>query len=518
MTATSIRNLPLDILKQITFLVDDPGTTMLISKQFLQVSEFFYTKLFKEYSVEGSALRALDYPQRAIAAIQTTPGFTIGRTTNPDGTINRGTTYQWLDLARVQHVYRAILSDARNIGGGDQTIITARLASTSLLPNASTSRRNIDPSRLNALANWIPWEKDYNLILWFYPISVPGSRSSALIAQAFWNDPEAAQMGEDLINSTANFTTFVHDMRVVPEHQTTAHSLAKKIRAYIGTNLVSFESQLIDYIEDANVIFREDPDERLHLLPDEIGSMKGLQSFLLCAHNIMTIPQSILTLPQLRELNISGCHLRSIPEEINQLTNLQALILCDNDLTTIPDTIVDLPNLSVLMLRGNRLTDVPPMYRLEELTYLSLQVNPVIEGPDFPPNAAHSYKIWLFSYQCLKDCVYGINNWGESYASNLLLRTFIIAPALIFTALLSVVEGICRGGIGLIAQSIYSFLPQGEVKNFFTRDLLPQTWGSFGFCFRFTIVALCLLVQNFYKSEVNLKETEKLVKSYIPFL
>ena len=215
---------------------------------------------------------------------------------------------------------------------------------------------------------------------------------------------------------------------------------------------------------------------------------------------------------------MSDCHLRSIPEDINQLTNLQDLVLSGNDLTTLPNTILDLTDLSYLGLNSNHLTNLPPMSRLDNMRYLFLDNNPIMEGPDFPPNAAPSNKTWLFSYQCLKDCVYGINNWGESYASNLLLRTFIIAPALIFTALLSVVEGICRGGIGLIAQSIYLFLPQGEVRNFFTRDLLPQTWGSFGFCFRFLIVDLCLFVQNFYKSEVNLKETENLVKSYIPFL
>lgn len=502
---TSISALSLDVLRLVMQYVDDPGTTMPVSKKFLSASEICYKNLFREYSAEGSLLHTLGYPERALAATQTAPGFTIGNT-------NHHTTYQWPDRARVQYVFRAVLSDARNIGGGDQIIIETLATSASY---ASTRRQMIDPCKLNALANWITWEKDYNLILWFYPISVPAS--SVLIAQAFWNDPDAARMRDDLINSTADFATFAHDMRKVPEHQITAHALAEKIREYIGANLVSFEREMIRYVQARTTTFR-DPTEHLTLLPEEIGFMRGLKWLMFGRNNIMTLPQSILILPHLSILMLANCHLRSIPKEINQLTKLDILMLEHNELTTLPNTIVELPNLAALNLSGNRLTDLPPMYRLEELTDLDLIGNPVIEGPDFPPNAALSYKTSLFTYSMLKLHIELSNPGREPYLLYDLLKKVVLPPAFIGIALISIIEGIFRGIAGLIAQSIYLFLPQGEVRNFFTRDVLPQTWGSFGFCFRFTIVSLCLLVQNFYKNELNLKETDRLVKSYVPFL
>jgi Leucine-rich repeat (LRR) protein len=65
-------------------------------------------------------------------------------------------------------------------------------------------------------------------------------------------------------------------------------------------------------------------------------------------------------------LDLSLCSLREVPEEVLRLSHLKELNLCSNLLSSLPANIGDLANLTELLLGNNLLTDLPELGKLRQ--------------------------------------------------------------------------------------------------------------------------------------------------------
>lgn len=86
----------------------------------------------------------------------------------------------------------------------------------------------------------------------------------------------------------------------------------------------------------------------------------------LTKNNIITIPDNIFGLTNLKVLNLSRNEITTIPENINKLTNLQELDLSHNSITNFPDFRQNL-QLKKLLLNNNKIRDNKFITNLELL-------------------------------------------------------------------------------------------------------------------------------------------------------
>jgi len=123
---------------------------------------------------------------------------------------------------------------------------------------------------------------------------------------------------------------------------------------------------------------------RLERLPDAMGDLKELTSFLYLHDNRLTgLPSSMARLRQLRYLNISENLLTLLPEPVCDMSGLQELRATDNQIGELPEEIGRLSRLRELHLRNNRLTALPDAVgRLDELRQIDLRGNPLQSLPE----------------------------------------------------------------------------------------------------------------------------------------
>ena len=96
------------------------------------------------------------------------------------------------------------------------------------------------------------------------------------------------------------------------------------------------------------------------------------------------LPHSILRMPLLTMLNLTGNSLLIIPESITSLYSLTDLGLNDNRLSTLPPPMAALSKLQILSVMDNRLTHLSPeIGKLTSLINLNLTNNPDLTCP--PP-------------------------------------------------------------------------------------------------------------------------------------
>jgi internalin A len=89
------------------------------------------------------------------------------------------------------------------------------------------------------------------------------------------------------------------------------------------------------------------------------------------------LPDSLVQLPQLRQLDVSYNQLTTLPESLGQLTQLERLDLSHNLLAVLPVSIRQLRQLWRVRLNNNKLTSLPESLRhLKALKELYLHNNP----------------------------------------------------------------------------------------------------------------------------------------------
>lgn len=102
------------------------------------------------------------------------------------------------------------------------------------------------------------------------------------------------------------------------------------------------------------------PNQRIKMLPREIGTLTNLRSLDLSGNEISILPPQIGNLAYLSSLDISHNQLTAVPPEVGRLSNLYTLNLSCNNLTSLPPELGKLRKLEKLDLHGNGSFVSPP--------------------------------------------------------------------------------------------------------------------------------------------------------------
>ena len=120
-----------------------------------------------------------------------------------------------------------------------------------------------------------------------------------------------------------------------------------------------------------------------HAIPNEIVILSNITELDFCYNEFFKMPTAIFQLTNLRKLHLVCNGIKNIPKEISQLTNLRLLGLHYNHITCIPSEIGFLVKLKTLYLDNNEITYVPTdICKLTNLTTLHLQYNKITHIPD----------------------------------------------------------------------------------------------------------------------------------------
>jgi Leucine-rich repeat (LRR) protein len=128
----------------------------------------------------------------------------------------------------------------------------------------------------------------------------------------------------------------------------------------------------------------------LQSLPASLGEATGLHSLWLRNNRLAAVPEAVLRLHGLRELDLEGNGITSLPASIGSLRHLESLHLAHNQITALPEEITQLQQLRFLVLNNNDLAVLPPSIgSLGNLAQLSVQINRLTSLPpsllDLPP-------------------------------------------------------------------------------------------------------------------------------------
>lgn len=157
-------------------------------------------------------------------------------------------------------------------------------------------------------------------------------------------------------------------------------NIVNKLASKIGS-----KPQKVEYNQSEFVTSLDLSGLGLVAMPDEIFSLKKLQTLLLSENKITQIPPEIYRLTDLQELSLGkaitrqhGNLVSTLPPEIGLLSSLEVLDLTNNQLTNIPREISQLKKLKKLDLYGNRLTNLSDsILELTQLEELNLWGNEI---------------------------------------------------------------------------------------------------------------------------------------------
>lgn len=97
-------------------------------------------------------------------------------------------------------------------------------------------------------------------------------------------------------------------------------------------------------------------------------------------------------LDNIEKIFINSCNLLTFPDFLCSMKNLKELSLIGNKIKTIPEAIYLLKNLKRLHLENNQIKTLPePFYEMKQLTYLGLDSNPL--DADTKSRVINNFKI-----------------------------------------------------------------------------------------------------------------------------
>lgn len=115
----------------------------------------------------------------------------------------------------------------------------------------------------------------------------------------------------------------------------------------------------------------------------ESFNLPSLTVLPLCGNKLTTIPESILLLPSVKNLDLRFNRLARIPDDLKALgVTLRSLKLSNNSLTSLPPSMSQLVSLEELDLSSNRLQDLENIQGLSKLTSLHAYWNGLITLPE----------------------------------------------------------------------------------------------------------------------------------------
>jgi len=155
---------------------------------------------------------------------------------------------------------------------------------------------------------------------------------------------------------------------------------SRNVRRLLDTNSLVSVPQEIGNL--TNLRSLDLSNNKLTGLPAEIGQLINLQQFNLTHNQLTAVPPEFGQLINLEVLDLSSNQLVNIPSEIGLLTRLQSVNLSNNKLRVVFSEIGQLINLQELQIGGNELVAIPPeVGELISLRKLILRGNPILSLP-----------------------------------------------------------------------------------------------------------------------------------------
>ena len=147
-----------------------------------------------------------------------------------------------------------------------------------------------------------------------------------------------------------------------------------------GLNIVKLPDSIVKMIKliNLNVSFTQ-----ITELPETIGILASLASLDIGSTQITEFPEIIGKLTSLKHLDISSTEITELPESIGQLTSLTSLNIHDTDITELPETINKLVSLTNLDISDTDITELPETIgNLTSLMSLDIGGTDIIELPE----------------------------------------------------------------------------------------------------------------------------------------
>ena len=145
-----------------------------------------------------------------------------------------------------------------------------------------------------------------------------------------------------------------------------------------------------------------DPDQAQYFLGPDLGlnclqrlsandsSRQTIKCLLLLLSFSVCLPEEIGSLKKLETLSLENNVLTSLPTSMKNLNHLRTLSLTGNGFKTFPDVLCDLRTLDAVDLSKNKITEIPANTRVCQVIELNLNLNQVC------------YKMSLHKKTCLR--------------------------------------------------------------------------------------------------------------------
>lgn len=116
-------------------------------------------------------------------------------------------------------------------------------------------------------------------------------------------------------------------------------------------------------------------------LPESIGELKNLRGLLASNNNLKKIPEFIGKLDSLGRLDLNRNQIDSIPEVVCGMNNLKYLYLNGNNLKELPESIGNMTSLKTLKIGYNQIRRFPEsIVNLTSLENITIYGNPLAYG------------------------------------------------------------------------------------------------------------------------------------------
>lgn len=131
-------------------------------------------------------------------------------------------------------------------------------------------------------------------------------------------------------------------------------------------------------------------------VPAKINQLIQLDELYINEGNLQELPLTFGTLPRLRILTIKESELAKFPHPITQITTLCRLNLSANKLETLPDAIGQLTNLTILNVGGNHLSALPSSMR--NMRNLTTLIAYANQFKEFPPVISQLHQLTYIDF------------------------------------------------------------------------------------------------------------------------
>eukprot|EP00505_MAST-04D_sp_SCG-Rhode-Island_P001463 Stramenopile-MAST_4_protein_1463 len=142
---------------------------------------------------------------------------------------------------------------------------------------------------------------------------------------------------------------------------------------------------------------------RLHALPDTIGSLQQLIELTVFNNQLRLLPEAIGDLHTLVYLSVQNNHLTTLPNRMGNLKRLRSLYAWNNSIKSLPENFGEMNSLQIVDFRHNELRNLPlSIQKLAAVKHFFVAGNYLCPNEDFPSNLVGAQG--LCTYQCSTDC------------------------------------------------------------------------------------------------------------------